>query len=280
MSRWVLRLLIFAFCLLAGIASCPTRPREVPVDPMPVQATPSTPEKPTARPVLLDKPKLIDTSDYMDDFTTDPVVVQSEVVYFQGLGEVIVEAIEQVGQFPKLVFRAKNSKRVLLQSTLADPDRFFIPQGGYATDPFLRFQVIKVPRMRSPFIMAVAVTPGASDCGFSGTMYGLAGGKLARLFGGLLDSAVQGGLYFGKLNERLGYGFVGWDFDWNEGAHYDRHKYWVTVYQLKGERMVKVLHRLTRHKYELEDISRAPLEFGFRVTDQRRGIPKVNEFLD
>ena len=128
--------------------------------------------------------------------------------------------------------------------------------------------------------MAVAVTPGASDCGFSGTLYGLADGKIVRLFDGLLASAVQGGLYFGKLNERSGYGFVGWDFDWGQGAHYDRHKYWVTVYQLKGERLIKVLHRLTRHKYELEDSAKAPLEFGFRVTDQRRGIPKANEFLD
>jgi hypothetical protein len=280
MSRWVLRLLVFAFCLLVGIVSSPTRPREVLIAPSPVQVTPSAPDKPTARSVLLDKPKLIDPSDYRADFTTDPVVVQSEVVYFPGLGGVIVEAIEQVGHFPKLVFKAKNSKRILLQSTLADPDRFLVPQGGYATDPFLRFQVIKVPRTRSPFIMAVAVTPGASDCGFSGTMYGLAGDKIARLFGGLVSSAVQGGLYFGKLNERLGYGFVGWDFDWNQGAHYDRHKYWVTVYQLKGERLVKVLHRLTHHKYELEDNSKAPLEFGFRVTDQRRGLPKANEFLD
>jgi hypothetical protein len=280
MSRRAVRLFIFTVCLLVGIASSPTPPREVPIGTAAVPVTYSPLEVPAVVPVPPDKPKLTDPSDFRTDFTTDPVVVQSEVVYFPGLGEIIVEAIEQVGHFPKLVFRAKSSKRVLLQSTLTDPDRFLIPQGGYATDPFLRFQVINVPRIRSPFIMAVAVTPGGSDCGFSGAMYGLASGKIARLFDGLLDSTIQGGLYFGKLNAQLGYGFVGWYYDGSEGAHYDQHRYWVTVYQLKGERLIKVHRRLTRHKYVLDNSDKAPLEFGFRVTDQRSQIPKAKEFLD
>lgn len=280
MSRWVLRLLIFAFCLLVGIVSSPTRPRGVPVAPTPIQVTPSAPEKPTARSVLLDKPKLIDPSDIRDDYTTDPVVVQSEVVHFPKIGNVIIEAVEQVGHFPKIVFREKTSKRILFENLIKDNSKYLIPEGGYATDPFVRFTVIYPAGSALPYVMAVAATPGASDCGFYAVLYGIADGKFERLSNELIGTAVQGGFYFGKLNERLGYGFVGWEFDWSDGAHYDRHRYLITAYQLNGGRLKKVLHRLTRHKYDSDEGSRAPLEFGLRVADQRRSIPKINEYLE
>jgi hypothetical protein len=280
MSRWVVRLFIFAVCLLVGIVSSPAPPSELGTSPGTVPVTDPVPEKPADAPVPSDKPKLIDPSDFRADFTTDPVVVQTEVVNFPKIGDVIIEAVEQVGHFPKIVFREGISKRIIFENAIKDKSQYLIPEGGYASDPFLRFTALRSAGSTLPYVMAVAATPGGSDCGFYAVVYGIANGKIARLSNGLIVTAVQGGFYFGKLNNRLGFGFVGWDFDWSDGAHYDQHRYWVTAYQLNGGRLIKVLHHLTRHKYDSDEGSRAPLEFGLQVTDQRQFIPKINEYLE
>jgi hypothetical protein len=217
----------------------------------------------------------------------EPKVTQSAIIHFPRHGSVRVEAVEQVGEFPKIVFSDATSHALLFQSSTEDPDGFLKPEADTdLTQPFLRFREVRSPGFQSPLLMAVAVQPGGSDNGFYLTTFGEINGKFVRLTDRSIDTAIQGGYYLGFLNQRLGFGLISWCFVWDfrksdpHEEHYGQHYYKMTMYSLQNGKFHKILSRISKRKYDSEQSVRPLRELGINVSDQRSTIPGVKEFID
>src|SRR5215510_12450279 len=112
-----------------------------------------------------------------------PTVAQSLTVDFPVNGRVIVQAREEVGKFPQMLFISERTHKILLVSSIQDRDKFLIPAEGDGPElrPSLRFRVIQSPGFRTPIIMSVGVFTGGSDNAYFLTLFGEAGGKILRL---------------------------------------------------------------------------------------------------
>ncbi|HEY8559121.1 MAG TPA: hypothetical protein VIL74_01875 [Pyrinomonadaceae bacterium] len=209
---------------------------------------------------------------------TTPNVVQSELVDFPVNGRVVVESVEEVGEFPQMVFRSQKTGEVLLRSSIEDEDKWLIPANdNELSQPKLRFRTHDSENSESPLIMSVGVYYGGSDDAYYLTVFGETNGKITRLNEKPFFANVQGGYYLGHLNEKFGYGLAVWTFIWgNSGAHYDEHKYRIEIYRLKNGKLSKVLEKASRKKYGSDKGFDALLELGIKATDQRKEIPEVN----
>src|SRR5437667_9198230 len=72
---------------------------------------------------------------------------QSLTVDFPVNGRVIVEAREQVGHFPQMIFLSEKTRKTLLAASIKDRDKWLIPAEGDTPglNPCLRFRVIHPP---------------------------------------------------------------------------------------------------------------------------------------
>ena len=214
----------------------------------------------------------------------EPKLTQSAVVQFPRHGLVRVGSVEQVGEFPKIVFSDIRSDTVLYRSSITDDSDFGLkPRNDDSDQPFLRFREVRSIGLPSPLIVAVAIAPGGSDCGFYMSVFGEIDGKIIRLTNKPIDNAVQGGYYIGFLSQRLGYGIVSWTFDWNSDAseaHYDAHHYEMTVYKLFNGRFRKVLSAKSKRKYHPAGSSLALKEIGINAKDLRKSIPDMKDYVD
>jgi hypothetical protein len=212
-----------------------------------------------------------------------PKVTQSQIVRFPHRGAIKVESVEEVGQFPKIIFSDIKNRAVLFRSAITDSDGWLKPTMDEFTQPFLRFREVRSADFPSPLIMAVAVRPGGSDNGFYLAVFGEINGMITRLTEKPIDTAIQGGYYLGFLNRKLGYGLVSWCFDWDFDAserHYDEHHYSMTVYSLRRGKFRKKLSYFSKRRYDPDHSSKPLRELGITANDQRRTIAGVAEFLD
>jgi hypothetical protein len=215
--------------------------------------------------------------------TYEPKVTQSKIVNFPRLGAVRVQTIEQVGEFPQIVFADAKSRKVIFRRQITDPDGSLKPNDDEFAQPFLRFGVVHSEGISTPLIMAVAVRPGGSDHLFTLVVFGALNGKMAPLSNVPIETNIQGGFYFGFINRKLGYGIVSWCFDWdfdNSEGHYDYHHYTTDIYTMSGGRFRKIATARSRRKYGPANSYRAPRELGIRATDIRRKIPDLKEFVE
>jgi|GEM_PF-6283722 len=160
-------------------------------------------------------------------------VKQEEVVSFGGLGPVRVRAVEVPHALPRLDFSSPRTGRRLLSVPVgtSDPKSFVREPGNSLINPLVRFRVLRVASLPDPLILAVAVRPGGSDHGFEATVVGEAGGRLRVLTTGRPPLvSIQGGVFVGDLGGGRGPGFAAWSFIWEDGAHYDAHRYLVRLY--------------------------------------------------
>src|SRR5437879_2123916 len=84
-----------------------------------------------------------------------PAIAQSAVVNFPVNGRVTVEAREEVGKFPEMVFTSQRTHEELLLSSIEDKDKWLISladEPSFAR-PVVRFRVIRARGLRSPMIM-------------------------------------------------------------------------------------------------------------------------------
>ncbi|MEP6820519.1 MAG: hypothetical protein ABJA18_13365 [bacterium] len=207
-----------------------------------------------------------------------PNIVQSVVVDFPVNGRVIVQAHEEVGQFPKMLFISEKRANVLLLSSITDEDKLLTE-----AESNLRFRVIRASGFPGPMVMSVGLFHGGSDNQFFLTVFGEVDGKIVRLNDNPLFANIQGGYYLGYLNKNLGYGLAVWTFIWGNAineSHYSEHKYQIEIYQLRGRRLQRTLRRISRRVYDWDKGANSLRELGIRVTDQRTGIPGINESLE
>src|SRR5262249_17445028 len=143
-----------------------------------------------------------------------PTIAQSAIVEFPVNGKVTVQAREQIGRFPQMLFISGKSNKALLVSSIEDRDKWLIPAAGAPTEswPSLRFRVIHSPGFASPVIMSVGLFTGGSDNAYFLTLFAEVGGRIVRLNQRPLFANIQGGYYLGRLNKRFGYGLATWDF--------------------------------------------------------------------
>ena len=102
-----------------------------------------------------------------------PKIVQSLVVNFPANGRVIVQAREEVGKFPQMLFISERTGKVLLLTSIRDENKWLIPEEGntVGAQPDLRFRVVHSSDFKSPMIMSVGVYHGGSDSAFYLTVF-------------------------------------------------------------------------------------------------------------
>jgi hypothetical protein len=162
-------------------------------------------------------------------------VKQEEVLTFNALGRVRVRAVEVPHQLPRLEFAAASGGRRLLAVTVGTSDReaFIREPGDSLINSLVRFRALHVEGFPAPLVLAVAVRPGGSDHGFEATLVGEVNGRLKVLTPRPPPLvSLQGGVFVGDLGGGRGPGFAAWTFIWEDGAHYDEHRYLVKLYPL------------------------------------------------
>ena len=132
--------------------------------------------------------------------SASPNIVQSLVVSFPVNGRVIVQAREEPGKFPQMLFVSERTANLLLVSSIEDADKWLIPEDGEnaGAQPNLRFRVIDSAGFGSPMVMSVGVFHGGSDNAYFLTVFGEVDGKILRFNDKPLFANVQGGYYLGS----------------------------------------------------------------------------------
>jgi hypothetical protein len=201
-------------------------------------------------------------------------VAQRAIVKYDGYGELRVEAMEPVGNLPKVLISEKFSGRSIFATNVGTAR--VRPDEG-ASKTILRFVVVEGPHPRSPMVLAVSMSPGGSDCGYEGVVVGEVGERKHRI-GVLTPKPVnlmaEDGIYLGDLGPGLGYGLAVANFIWAEGeAHPDKHQYEVTLYSYdpSGTRFRIARKLRSKGKYDLP--ADAMAELGFHSRNLIRDIP-------
>ena len=209
-------------------------------------------------------------------------VVQSLIVEFPSNGRVIVQAREEVGKFPLMLFISEKSGEILLRHSVKDKEKWLIPGKDDLNQPNLRFRVIRSEGFDSPLIMSVGAYYGGSDNAYYLTVFGEIKKEIKSLNDRPIFANVQGGYYLGYLNEKLGYGLAAWNFIWGHSineSHYSMHKYEAEIYVLQDDKFNLALRRVSRKKYD-ENGSNSLREIGIKVVDQRAGVPRIKNSID
>jgi hypothetical protein len=211
-----------------------------------------------------------------------PAVAQSEIVEFPVNGRVTVQAREQIGKFPQMLFISGKTHRALLVSSIADGEKLLLPNAEDAVEfrPSLRFRVLQSRGFTGPIIMSVGLYTGGSDNAYFLTLFAEVGGKIVRLNSKPLFANVQGGYYVGYLNKAFGYGLATWNFEWATGAHYSDHNYAIEIYRMSGGKLRRILHTISKRAYDPEKGVDSLLELGIKAVDQRKAIPRVKDTLN
>jgi hypothetical protein len=201
-------------------------------------------------------------------------VKQEEVVNFPRLGAVRVRAVEVPGRLPRLEFASAKTGRRLLSVAVgtSDPKAFVREPGDSLINPLVRFRVLRGTGLTDPLIFAVAVRPGGSDHGFETTLVAEAGGRLKPL--ALRPQPInnlQGGVFVGDLGGGRGHGLAVWSFIWEDGPHYGRHRYGVSLYPFDARRATFGSRRRLESK-GAHDSGEGALE--------ELGLPRYRNLLD
>jgi hypothetical protein len=195
-------------------------------------------------------------------------VSQQGTADFPGVGQIRIEAIEPIGKLPRLLVRDISSGHVLFSLSVGQSDRnlFTIRAEESATNPKLRFALVEASP-DSPKILAVAMAPGGSDCGYETTVLGAIGKRLAVLTAKPLRTTAEGGIFLGDLGSERGYGLAVWDFMWLDGEpHIGAHRYAVKLfaYDKVRSRFRFTGKFISQRKYESDDEALSEMGFPFR----------------
>jgi hypothetical protein len=212
---------------------------------------------------------------------TQPAVSQQTVTQrattdFQGVGQVRVEAIEPVGKLPKLRISETRSGRLLFSTSVgtSSPNFYVIPAEKWATNPRLRFKVLDGMFPHSPIILAVAMSPGGSDCKYEGIVIGTVKGKLSVLTPKPVETLAEGGIYLGDLGSSQGYGLAVWDFIWGPNeSHLDSHRYKVALYRYDRVHSKFVLFKTVESKEKHSSDDEALSELGLPYSNLLSNFP-------
>jgi hypothetical protein len=98
---------------------------------------------------------------------------------------------------------------------------------------------------------AVTEQFGGSGSGFKHRIFARIGSKFVDVTPSQIGHNNMGGFFFGPLGNGRGNGFVIWEADWTDGAHYDPHPYSATFYEWDGSAFHKAGEISNPKKYEI-----------------------------
>jgi hypothetical protein len=190
-------------------------------------------------------------------FCTMPAIAgnTSEFVAFPGYGSVKVAVMGD---------NEKNPLHLVLQNTkgmqiLAIP---FDPWGErpWPSDD-LRFKLITIVGTNMPLIAAVALDPGGSDGRFESTLIGVVDGKPQDLLRPHPRVNYEGTVCLTSTGGDKHPDVMAINFMWEDGAHFNPHRYEITLFSWNGKRYVQTIHKKTKRKYL--DWADAAKEYGY-----------------
>ncbi len=125
-----------------------------------------------------------------------PKVLTSDSVHFPSSGDVMVAAVAKQGELPHLLFRSPSSAQVLFDSDVGSGPEWASPIDR--SDPGwvaykLRFIVLHRSGLPDPLVVALAISPGGSDCRYRIALFGEVQGRVTALTPELHDHWSRGG---------------------------------------------------------------------------------------
>jgi hypothetical protein len=199
-----------------------------------------------------------------------PRISQQEIITFPGIGRVRVTANEACYECPNVEFRDATSNKYLISENFSDGD-----------DAIIRFKVMHVKGLPDPLIVGISVSPGGSDAGWESVAVGAVDGKLKDLTHEPLETANQGGFFYGDLGGGRGFGAISWCFVWDDGnGHYAAHSYELKVYKWSQESKRFEWQQVLRTHSQFDDGVRAVRSLGFTVRDVRKTFPDFKDFFE
>ena len=126
----------------------------------------------------------------------------------------------------------------------------------------VKFKVVKLSEFSDSVIVAVACSPGGSDCQYESTVIGVVDGTIQDLFQEHLVSHNQGALCIEKLSRSDSTQIILWKELWEDGTHYDPHRYCATIFRWNGHFFTQMKAFETKKKYPVwQDAGK---KFGFQ----------------
>lgn len=113
----------------------------------------------------------------------------------------------------------------------------------------LRFKPISVTGITTPLIAAVALDPGGSDGRFESTLIGIVDGKPRDLMTPHPKNNYEGTVCLTPLGGDKRLGVMAINFIWEDGSHFDPHRYEIALYSWNGKKFVQTLHAETKRRY-------------------------------
>ena len=153
-------------------------------------------------------------------------ITQARMAKFKE-NEVIVYALEEFNKPPKLVFQKDDVIKYSFEfdSTFRSGNVF-----GFTGHSFLRYKEYDIKGMPSPLVMGVSSQAGGSNTQFQIVLVAEIEGKICSINPKDVTMSTQDGIFLGYINKEFQYGMILWNFIW-DSAHYDTHKYDITIYK-------------------------------------------------
>jgi hypothetical protein len=209
--------------------------------------------------------------------------VQRRLIRFPNIGVVEVTSWEKDGDVPRILFSLPKNGKLLRNIKWSDTsfgnEAFLINKSSEFEQPLVTFRTIDSPL--GSVVIATGVCPGGSDGSLITYLIAEVGGQLMIINKGFFVNSYQGGMYFGYLGKKFGYGAVVWNFEWQESsAHYALHPFTIEVYKLNSENKSLSLwkHLRTKKYYFYATDPSAPLrEFGLSGRDLLETMPRLED---
>jgi hypothetical protein len=206
--------------------------------------------------------------------SSQELVPQRAVVEYADFGELRVEATEPAGKLPKLLISENLSGHSIFSTNVGT--QLVRPESG-ASKTILRFVVVDGPHPQSPMVLAIAMSPGVSDCGYKAVVVGEISQtkhRMAVLTPDPVDASAEDGIYVGNLGNHEGFGLAVWNFIWAEDeAHVDKHQYEVTLYRYEPTQSQFRFVRRLKSKGKYQSGTDALAELGLHYRNLMRDIP-------
>jgi hypothetical protein len=162
---------------------------------------------------------------------------------------------------------------------LGGDDWFRIDKSFEFLQSWVSFRSIDSPL--GPVVIATGIRPGGSDGSLITYLIAEVGGQLRIINKGSFVNSYQGGMYFGYLGKKFGYGAVVWNFEWQESsAHYALHPFNIEIYKLNPKNKSLSLWKRLRTKkyYYYANQPNGPIwEFGLSGHDLLQTLPRLED---
>lgn len=211
-------------------------------------------------------------------------ISRKERVYFKQFGTVEVRAVEELNKLPRVVFVDVKTKKVLSKIEIgkSEPDIFTIEDfSSRKSYPNVTFKILHIKGLPDPLVLATTVYAGGSDTAYEFSVIGAKDKAIQTLTPEPIFINTQGGIFVGYLGKKRGLGVAAWNFIWDDGAHYDLHRYKVNIYTFDNKTLEfkkgETLESKNKYKPRGEGALR---ELNLRVTDLRktmRGLEYLKE---